>query len=211
MKFHKGKSFIAPPRLFKAEHALYFPNFHGQTLHKDKATRDTTPVLQDKISIVSIFSNQWAENQAATFVSAKENAKLHEIVRSSKGAAQFVQINVEDNVLKAWIVKMFMPGLRKKLGIENWGKYFLVRKAPPDQAKDAIGFINSKVGYVYLLDGDCKIRWAGSGNSEGDEKEGLVKGVKRLLEDLQRKRLQPASKTTEENPVETDKAAAPAA
>jgi ATPase complex subunit ATP10 len=185
MRLHKGKSFLAPPALFRAERALYFPNLHGQTLLKDKKPRDTTPVLEDKISVVSVFSSAWAENQAATFASEKQNPELHEALRSSGGAAQLVQINYEDNALKAMIVRMFMPNLRKRLGVT-------------DEMRDAIGLLNSKVGYTYLLDSECKIRWAASGPSEGDEKEGLVKGVRRLVDELKNKRASAAAPTPQQ-------------
>ena len=188
MRLHKGKSFLSPPRLFKAERALYFPNLHGQTLLKDKKERDTTPVFEDRVSIVSVFSSAWAENQAATFVSEKQNPELHEVVKGSGGKAQMVQINIEENGLKAMIIRLFMPSLRKRLGVDNWSRYFLVRRGISDETRDAIGLLNSKVGYTYLLDGECKIRWAGSGPSEGDEKEGLVKGAQRLIEELKLKR-----------------------
>lgn len=181
---HKGKSFLAPPKIFKAERSLFFPNFRGQTLLKDKTPKDTTPVLEDKVSVVSVFSSAWAENQAATFTSQKANPELHEAIKNSGGLAQIVQINVEENALKAWIVKLFMGSSRRKLGKENWGRYFLVRRGITDEIRDAVGLLNSKVGYIYLLDGDCRIRWAGSGVAEGDEKQGLVKSTKRLVEEI---------------------------
>lgn len=183
MRLHKGKSFLAPPRLFKSDKSLYFPNMHGQTLTKDKKLTSTTPVLEDKVSVVSVFSSAWAEGQANTFVSEKENAELHEVLKSSGGAAQLIRINIEENRIKAALVRLFMAGLRKQFGAENWGRYFLVVRGVTDDMKDKIGLLNSKVGYTYLLDGQCRIRWAGSGKAEGDEKESLVKGVRRLLED----------------------------
>ena len=183
MRLHKGKSFLAPPRLFKAERALFFPNFHGQTLHKDKLLRDTTPLLSDKISIVSVFSSRWAENQALTFSSEKQNPEINEVVKNSGGLAQMVKINIEDNALKAWLVRIFMGGLRKSFGESNWGRYFLVRNEITNEIRDAVGLLNGKVGYTYLLDGQCRIRWAASGVAEGGEKEGLVKGAQRLLEE----------------------------
>ncbi|KAH7403378.1 ATP10 protein-domain-containing protein [Cadophora sp. MPI-SDFR-AT-0126] len=188
MRLHKGKSFLAPPRLFKGERALYFPNFQGQTLSKDKIVKDTTPVFEKKISVVSVFSSAWAENQAATFAAEKNNPELHEVVKGGGGLAQMVQINIEENALKAMLVKLFMPSLRRRMGAGNWGRYFLVRKGVSDEIRDAIGLLNSKVGYTYLLDGECKIRWAGSGSCEGDEKEGLVRSAKRLIEELKVKR-----------------------
>ncbi|KAH9212580.1 ATP10 protein-domain-containing protein [Leptodontidium sp. 2 PMI_412] len=192
MRLHKGKSFLAPPRLFKGDRALYFPNLQGQTLSKDKIPKDTTSVFEDKVSIVSVFSSVWAESQAATFASEKDNPELHEVVRSSGGLAQMVQINIEENALKAMLIKLFMPSLRKRIGAGNWGRYFVVRKGVTDDIRDAIGLLNSKVGYTYLLDGECRIRWAGSGPCEGDEKDGLVRGAKRLIEELKANRKEKA-------------------
>lgn len=198
MSHHKGKSFLAPAGIFKADKSLYFPNFQGQTLLKDKKPRDTTPLFENKVSIVSVFSSQWAENQAATFASKKQNPELHEVVKGSGEMAQLVQINVEENALKAWLVKIFMRGLRKRLGEENWHRYFLVRRGITTEMRDHIGLLNSKVGYTYLLDEQCRIRWAGSGPSEGNEKESLVKGAKRLIEDLRaRRKLKPLVKEAE--------------
>ncbi|PBP15522.1 hypothetical protein BUE80_DR013744 [Diplocarpon rosae] len=202
MRLHKGKSFLAPPRLFKAERALYFPNIHGQTLTKDKKLRDTTPVFQDKVSIVSVFSSTWAENQTATFVAKQHNPEIHEVVASSGGMAQMVQINIEENALKAMLVKLFMPSLRKRVGAGNWGRYFLARKGLSGEIRDAIGLLNSKVGYTYLLDGECRIRWAGSGPCEGEEKDGLVKGAKRLVNELRANAARPAPT---QQPAETTK------
>jgi ATPase complex subunit ATP10 len=71
LRFHKGKQFIANSRLFRAEHALFFPNFFGKTLRKDAVKnnkrdgygglgRNTCEAMEGKISVVSIVSSQWA-------------------------------------------------------------------------------------------------------------------------------------------------------
>lgn len=183
MRLHKGKTFLAPPRLFKGSHALWFPNLHGETLVKEKeqAMKDTTTVLEGRVSVVTVFSSAWAEAQVASFASLEKNPELMEVLKD--GGAQLVQINVEENALKAGIISLFKGSLRKRIGEENWGKYFVVRKGLTDDARERIGVLNSKVGYVYLLDGECKIRWAGSGVASQDEREGLVRGVKRLIEE----------------------------
>lgn len=186
MRHHKGKSFLAPPRLFKSDRALYFPNLQGQTLAKDKGLHDTTPVFSNKVSIVSVFSSAWAERQAASFAGPKENPELHQIVKDSGGIAQMIQINIEENALKAMLIKLFVPNLRRNLAPEDWGNYFVVRRGITTAIRDAIGFLNSKVGYTYLLDGSCRIRWAGSGICEGDETEGLNKGTKKLIDEARR-------------------------
>ncbi|RKF62496.1 Mitochondrial ATPase complex subunit ATP10 [Erysiphe neolycopersici] len=183
MRFSKGKTFLAPPRLFRSDKALYFPNFFGQTLHLDKKMRDTTPVLKNKISILSVYSSAWGEKQAASFVSKEMHPELHEIIKNSRGLAQIVSINFEENALKAMLIRLFMRSLRKKLGEGNWGRYFLVQKGLTMEIREMIGLLNSKVGYIYLLDDQCKIRWAGSGFSEEDERSSLSKGLKRLIEE----------------------------
>lgn len=210
MRFSKGKTFVAPPRIFKSKFSLYFPNLQGQTLLPDKLVRDTTPVLDKKISVVTVFNTRWAENQTATFTSEKNNPKLHEIIKSSEGVAQMVQINMEENWMKAWLVKLFMPSLRKTMPKAHWGRYFLVRRGFTQQIQELIGLLNTKVGYTYVLDGECKIRWAGSGLSEGDEKEGLMKAVTQLVQET-RKDNGSISKPIIDASRSNEKAAVPAA
>lgn len=184
LEHHKGKTFISPPRPFKADFSLWFPNLYGTTLLKtDRKPRDTTPVLQGKATVVSLFSGQWAEGQAKSFVSKESNPELLQLLEESKDKAQHVQINVEEDGLKAFLIKLFMGGLRKSVGEANWDKYFVVRKGVSDQVREAIGLLNSKVGYVYLVDAECRIRWAGSGYAEDHERTGLVRGLQRLLEE----------------------------
>ncbi|KAH8599038.1 ATP10 protein-domain-containing protein [Bisporella sp. PMI_857] len=197
MRLHNGKSFLAPPRLFKAGFAQYFPNYFGQTLHKDKGYRDTTPLFEGKVSVVSVYSSAWAEGQANTFTDEKNNPELHQILKSSSGSAQLVRINVEENPLKNALVKLFMPGLRAKLGEENWGRYFLVKNNVPEHIREAIGYLNLKVAYTYLLDDRCRIRWAASGPAEGDEKSGLVNGVRKLVEEIKLEKASRAAKAAE--------------
>ncbi|KAI1312554.1 ATP10 protein-domain-containing protein [Xylaria venustula] len=183
LRFHKGKTFIAPPRLFKGDLSLFFPNLYGRTLLKtDKEPRDTTPVLQGRVSVVSVFSGLWAEKQCNTFVSAESNAAVENTIAASQGRAQHVRINIEEDAMKAFLVRLWIGSLRRQVGgEENYERYFLVRKGISDEIRESIGLLNSKVGYTYLLDADCRIRWAGSGESEDHERDGLVKGLQRLL------------------------------
>ncbi|KAI0164791.1 ATP10 protein-domain-containing protein [Xylariaceae sp. FL1272] len=178
LSFHKGKTFIAPARPFKAELSLFFPNLYGQTLSKtDKTPKDTTPILHSRVSVISVFSSMWADNQCKTFISPE----LEDIIAESRGRAQHVRINIEEDPLKAWLVKLWMGSLRRQVGEPNWDKYFLVRKGVGDEIRENIGLLNSKVGYTYLVDEGCRIRWAGSGLCEEHEKDSLIASLKRLL------------------------------
>ncbi|GAB7348561.1 hypothetical protein MBLNU459_g6951t1 [Dothideomycetes sp. NU459] len=192
MRHFKGKTFVAPDRVFKAEHALWFPNLRGRTLDKggkssEAEKKDTTAVLRGKVSVVSVFSSGWAENQVATFCGKTANPGLRAVLdedAAAGGVAQMVDVNVETNMLKWWILRTFVYRLRSLREKADWGKYFLIRRGVDDEIKEAIGLLNGKVGYVYLVDQECKIRWAGSARAEDSEKESMVKGLRRLIAEV---------------------------
>lgn len=184
MRYNKGKTFISNTRLFKADKALYFPNIYGRTLSSTIPMQNTTPILRGKVSVVSIFSSLWAERQVASFVSPLKNPTLHQILQDAPKAAQRVEINFEDNALKAWLIRMFMWRMRRKMPKEQHDRYFLVRqKALTHSLREQIGMMNSKVGYVYLLDQECRIRWAGSSIAEEGELESLNNGLRKLVDE----------------------------
>lgn len=185
---YKGKTFLAPPRLFRHDRSLYFPNLFGHTLLKTTSLpRNTTPTLQGKASVVCVFSTGWAENQTRSFVSQDANPALHDLLAQHKGRAQLVRVNIEDKSrLRWWILRMIAPFARKNIYKENWGRYFMVRRGISDEIRESIGYLNSKVGYVYLVDGDCKLRWAGSGPAQAGEVESLNKGLARLLDEQEK-------------------------
>jgi ATPase complex subunit ATP10 len=202
MRHFKGKTFLSPQSVFKAEHALWFPNLRGRTLEKDSTKnaekKDLVNTLKGKISIVGIFSSGWAENQVATFCSKEKNPALHEVLEQEKqrgkaGLGQLVEINHEPNALKWWILRAFAGRLRALRPQQDWAKYFLIRRGIDDDIRDRIGLLNSKVGYVYLVDTECKIRWAGSAVAHELEQESLVRNLKRVLAEARKIKETPRS------------------
>ena len=193
MDHYKGKSFVSSPRLFKRDKALYFPNIWGQTLAKEgdgpDGGRDTTPLLVGRVSVVGIQANRWAEEMVDTFIGERSNPGLNAMFNQHKGQLQRVDVNIQGDFMRAWIVKFFSGRLRKLVPEERWNRYFSVklprdiRRGLTDEARDAMGFLNSQVGYVYLVDSSCKIRWAGSGHAWEGEVDGLNAAVQRLLQE----------------------------
>jgi len=193
---HKGKSFVSNDRLFKRDKALYFPNIWGQTLAEEgdgpDGGRDITPLITGKVSIIGFQSGQWAEEQVDTFIGQKENPELGNILEGSNGLAQRVDVNIQGDFMRAWLVKLFSSRLRTMIPKERWHKYFMVklprdiRRGLTDDVRDAMGLLNSQVGYVYLVDSSCKIRWAGSGHAWKGEVEGLNAAVQRLIKEEQK-------------------------
>lgn len=195
MRFHEGKQFYANDRLFRAEHALFIPNFYGKTLlsgasRVNKADgyeglgRDTCEVMQGKVSVLSIVSSAWAENQVATFTSKKNNPELHDIMKQHN-VAQFVEINREENNLKWWLIQLFAANLRRSRSLEEQARYFMVRRGVSDIVKEAVGLLNDKVGYVYLVDAQCRLRWAGSARAVPKEISSLNRGIQKLIHEAQ--------------------------
>jgi ATPase complex subunit ATP10 len=202
MRHFKGKTFLSPQSVFKAEHALWFPNLRGRNLEKDSTKnaekKDLVNALKGKISIVGIFSSGWAENQVATFCSKEKNPALHEVLEQEKqrgkaGLGQMVEINHEPNALKWWILRAFAGRLRALRPQQDWAKYFLIRRGIDDDIRDRIGLLNSKVGYVYLVDTECKIRWAGSAVAHELEQESLVRNLRRVLAEARKTKETPKS------------------
>ncbi|THX13935.1 hypothetical protein D6D13_03484 [Aureobasidium pullulans] len=217
MRHFKGKTFIAPQSVFKADHALWFPNLRGRTIEKDSTKnaekKDLVHALRGKVSVLGIFSSGWAENQVATFCSKDKNPELHEVLeqersRGKAGLAQLVEINHEPNALKWWILRAFAGRLRSMRPKQDWSKYFLIRRGIDDDMREAIGLLNSKVGYVYLIDTECKIRWAGSAIAHELEQESLVRNLKRVLAETRKPKGSPKAERAD-SVLEADVDSAP--
>lgn len=194
LRFSKGKIFRSNERLFRADASLWFPNFYGKTLSKNVERidrkdgyrglgRDTVDAMRGKVSVVSIVSSMWAKAQVDTFTSHKQNPELHEVVQENKDVAQMVTINMENNWIKWWLLQTFRNNLRKGLSEQEQRRYFMVRRGVSDVMKEAIGLLNDKVGFVYLVDEDCKIRWAGSADAEEGERERMAKSLRKLVQE----------------------------
>lgn len=144
--------------------------------------KDTTDVLQGRVSIVLVYSGQWAQSQTDSFLSEAQNPEMVRLLKAQPPSIQKVEINVEETRGRAALVWMFARGLRKIRMSDDWGRYFVVRRGLTEDVRMDMGYVNGKVGYVYLVDWDCRIRWAGSGEAARGEKAGMVASAKRLLD-----------------------------
>lgn len=156
---------------------------YGITLASPKDPQNTTSILRGRVTVLNLFSSIWAETQVATFTAPDRNPGLHEALKSGGDLVQRVDLNLEENRFKAWLVKKFMWRMRKNLPKEQHDRYFLIRTGVTDALKEAIGMMNSKVGYVYLLDENCRIRWAGSGPAQETELDAMNNGLRKLIEE----------------------------
>lgn len=104
----------------------------------------------------------------------------------SHPAYQYVQINVQENLLKSMLVNLFLNSLRSIVPSDLHATY-LVSSQNMEYLRDPMGCTNSKVGYVYLVDENLKIRWAGGADATVEEAQSLEVCTGILLNRLQQK------------------------
>ncbi|KAK6499652.1 Mitochondrial ATPase complex subunit atp10 [Arthrobotrys musiformis] len=201
MRHQKGKLFISPPRTFKSEKSLYFPNIRGRTLlTPDKV--DSTTLFADRVSLVTLSTNVWADEQLRTWMKDLEDdfagsellkneyistpddhikRLMSEPLPPQDGVWQRVNINLQENFLKAWVVLMSMGNIRKQLGEEKHARYLFVREGVSNQVKESIAMLNERIGFVYLVDAMCRIRWVGCAEASDEERAALKNNLEMLV------------------------------
>ena len=132
-------------------------------------------LLKRRVSVVAIYSRTWAERQVETFL----DEEVKSIIRNSDGRAQLLELNIEEGRLFRGILWALRGNIREKRK-EAWQRYLLL-SGIKDNAREILGLMNHKAGYVYLVDEEGKIRWAGSGDALPAEKEALISGLRRLI------------------------------
>ncbi|KAJ3506353.1 hypothetical protein NLJ89_g6914 [Agrocybe chaxingu] len=124
---------------------------------------------------------------------------------SSNPLFQYVQINLQENLLKSFLVKLFSNSLRSSVPLELQ-KNYLVSSQNMEYLRDPLGMTNSKVGYVYLIDENLKIRWGGCADATLREAQSLESCtgilVNRLEEKARSSVEEKAGGTSEDLPVE---------
>lgn len=145
---------------------------------------------------MTMFSGLWAHRQTKTF----NPGGMDSDAERTREGWQRVEVNIEETRIRAFILKASRGGLRKVTAEEAWGRYFIINKGLrtwgrwrgptdcPGGVREALGMSNAKVGYVFLVDWECRVRWAGSGEATAGEAEALAKGVKKLVEEMRREK-----------------------
>ncbi len=104
---------------------------------------------------------------------------------------QFVQVNLQENVLKAFLVSMYVSSLRRKIPPALHPTYLLSTQNM-EYIREPLGMNNKHLGFVYLLDQEQRIRWAGGGLAEPEEVASLTSCTGVLLDRYKQKRVRPA-------------------
>ncbi|KAJ7502994.1 ATP10 protein-domain-containing protein [Mycena galericulata] len=177
---HMGKTWIAPEVLIREDKALYLPNIRGKDLEKSEQ-KHTTLMCYGKITLLAIESTELSVLQTKSFVNA-----VHPRFESSPHY-QRMHINIQENILKALVVNMFLHNLRAKVPKELYGNCLLSTQNM-EYLREPMGLTNRMVGYVYLIDENLKIRWAAGGDATKAELNALESCLTVLLKRLEEKK-----------------------
>jgi ATPase complex subunit ATP10 len=178
-----GKFYLGNPLLYKSSLALYWPNLKGRTLLRNGA--DTTTLLKGQISMVCLFQRQWAHAQTQSYVGVKEHPELAWVIEEHKDIVQKVEISMEDIQGFSIFGRLFDWNLRRSKTDQEQDRYFTTQGVPVGM-KESLGIMNNSVGYIFLVDQNCKIRWSACADALPEEKEYLLKGLKSLISQAKR-------------------------
>ncbi|KAF6764237.1 F1F0 ATP synthase assembly protein Atp10 [Ephemerocybe angulata] len=176
---HGGKTWIAPNVLIRDDKALYLPNISGKSL-LDKETKNTTEMCFGKVTVLSMLSTKISEIHSQALIEPTY-AQF-----SSDPKFQYVQVNLQENVLKAFLVNLIWASFGQR-SQEELQKTYILSSQNVEYIREAIGMTNSKVGYVYLIDENLRIRWAACAEPLPEEVQALESCTGVLLKRIERK------------------------
>ncbi|SJL11356.1 related to ATP10-F1F0 ATPase complex assembly protein [Armillaria ostoyae] len=181
---HGGKTWLAPKSLIREDQALYFPDIQGKNLKG--SNQHTTDLCIGRITVLAVITTRISEFHIKGFSESTNNRYL------SNPLYQFVQINLQENLLKSLLVNLFANSLRSVIPLELHSTY-LVSSQNMEYERDPLSMTNSRVGYVYLVDENLKIRWAGSAGATVEEAQTLEICTGVLLKRLEQSKLEPVA------------------
>ncbi|GAA5802254.1 ATPase assembly factor ATP10 [Helicostylum pulchrum] len=161
MRKHGGKMYYANTQLIKPEKAGYMPNFEAQDLSRKKI--NTTEKLVGKITLMTFVYAKFGEPHVESFI----QPFLKKYSNTTQDI-QLVEVNVQENMLKQLLLKAFVPLIRKNTSAERKDNYCLIMK-DISKTRKSLDMTNQYIGYAFLVDQDCKVRWAAHGQATEEE------------------------------------------
>jgi ATPase complex subunit ATP10 len=93
-----------------------------------------------------------------------------------KDRVEIVKLNLSEGWLNKWILQILIQGLMKQnTPAQEHDRTFIYFGSDLEPFRDALRMHNVLTGYVFLLDGLGRVRFAGSGGADQAEIENLVK------------------------------------
>ncbi|KAK4687503.1 hypothetical protein P7C73_g2617, partial [Tremellales sp. Uapishka_1] len=176
-KANGGKLWVAPTVLIRQDRALYFPDITGKNLLG--STVHTTTLLGGSITLLTILNTRISEEHVQSFIQpVLEDWEAHPNF-------QYLQINHQPNYLKSILLSFFISSLKRSIPENRWERYLVSGGEWGElDIMHPLGIENKLLGYVFLIDADMKIRWAGCGGATEKETEDLRRAAAILMSRL---------------------------
>ncbi|KAG0273317.1 Mitochondrial ATPase complex subunit atp10 [Linnemannia exigua] len=174
-----SKLWKATPSMINPDKALYMPNIIGTSL-KTSEPVELVDLLRGKISLVAISGTRFGEEHIESYMTPFLK-RWPMTVGNNSSKVQLVELNIQENPLKAGLVRMMVPFVKKTIPEERHANYVLHYKSIK-HLKDPLSMQNSYLGYVFLVDSNCKIRWGAHGPASETEVKTLLESVQKLSE-----------------------------
>lgn len=162
-----GKIFHSPKHMFNKESSLYMPNIRG--IRIDDNTKMSVPLFQllskTKPNIIKLFSSVAGKKQIDNYTTGLSSNEVN-----------MIEINSPTSWMNRFLVKLFSGKIRKATD----SKYLIAEEKLTPEIVEALYAFNDLAGYLYLVDGNAKIRWATSGPPSDEEKQKFQKFLKQL-------------------------------
>ncbi|KAI8388501.1 ATPase assembly factor ATP10 [Radiomyces spectabilis] len=182
MRKTQGKMYYASNKLTSAEKAGYMPDYEGFNVSKD--TVHTTDLLLGKVSLMTFVYAKFGEAHVNSFI----NPFLQKFGNTE--GVQVVELNVQENFLKQLLLRAFVPSIRRNLPDARKPNYVFLMK-DISRSRKMLDMTNQYIGYVFLVDENCKIRWTAHGNASAEE----VANMLAMTEYLNNKRIKAEKET----------------
>jgi ATPase complex subunit ATP10 len=92
-----------------------------------------------------------------------------------KDRVEIVKLNLSEGWLNRWVLQLLIKGLMKKnTPVQEHDRTFIYFGHDLEHFRDGLRMHNVLTGYVFLLDGLGRVRFAGSGSADEKEIENLV-------------------------------------
>ncbi|KND03244.1 uncharacterized protein SPPG_02297 [Spizellomyces punctatus DAOM BR117] len=167
-----AKLWEAPRRMRNANASPLVPNPQSRTL-AGQTTDVMSLVRNKKASLVTFMFSAFGEPHVNSFADRflKEFKDVPEV--------QLVQLNIEENWVKAPVLKMLTPVVRWRVPKDRRDKYLLHYSSIADARRSA-GMTNNVLGWVNLVDSQGRIRWQAHGLAKDHELATMIKLTRKL-------------------------------
>ncbi|KAI8822032.1 ATP10 protein-domain-containing protein [Fimicolochytrium jonesii] len=167
-----AKLWEAPKRARAPNMSPQVPNPLSKTLTGEE-TDVLTLVKTKQVSLVTFMFSALGEGHVKTYIDPFLAAF------ADQPNLQVVQLNVEENWLKAPVLKLMTPLVRRSVPKERQSTYLLHYK-PIIAARRAAGMTNNVLGWANLVDRQGRIRWQAHGPAKEHEIESMIRITRTL-------------------------------